>query len=68
MVNKDAKSYSYEIKCASKTEEATIDASTKIELEGKSGCQLKLGHNPTVRLYTEMVCEILGGKLACDLI
>ena len=68
LVNKDLKSYSYQVKCASKTKEAKIEASAKIKLEGKSGCQLKLGDGKAVKLFTEMVCEIQGGKLSCDLI
>ena len=68
LVNKDLKSYSYQIRCASKTEEAKIEASAKIKLEGKSGCQLKLGDRPAVKLFTEMVCEIQAGRLSCDLI
>ena len=37
-------------------------------MEGKSGCMIKLGDNDKVKLHTEMVCTIAGGKLTCDLL
>ena len=68
LVNKDDKSYDYELICGKKTEKHTIGAKATQELDEKSGCKLKLGDNKAKKLYTEMVCTIKEGKLSCDLL
>ena len=68
MHNQDAKSYNYQITCASKAETGQINASEKKKLKGKSGCHLKLESGKAVKLFTEMVCVIKEGKLSCSLI
>jgi hypothetical protein len=66
--NKDAQAHTYQIQCASKTEKGEIQASQEKKLKGKSGCKLTVGNSPPVKLFTEMICEIRGGKLSCELI
>jgi hypothetical protein len=68
LINKDTQSYEFQIKCGSKSETGRIAASAEKELDGKSGCKLKLGDNAVKKLFTEMVCTIKGGKLSCDLL
>ena len=68
LVNKDDQEHSYVLECGRKTEQHTIAAGTSQSLEGKSGCKLILGENKPTALYTEMVCNIEGGKLTCDLL
>lgn len=68
LVNKDDTDHDYELVCGKKTEEHTIGAGKSQELDGKSGCTLKLGKNKATKLYTEMVCTIEDGKLTCDLL
>lgn len=68
LVNEDSASHSYTLTCGKKVKKKDIAPGEKAELEGFSGCILKLGdHSET--LHTEMVCTIEGGgKLVCDLL
>jgi hypothetical protein len=68
LVNEDSSAHSYTLSCGKKDKKREIAPGEKAELEGFSGCTLKLGdHSET--LHTEMVCTIqAGGKLVCDLL
>jgi hypothetical protein len=68
LVNQDTVQHSYSLTCGKKVKEREIAPGEKAELEGFSGCTLKLGeHSET--LHTEMVCTIAaGGTLTCDLL
>ncbi len=68
LTNKDTVEYPYELVCGRKTEQHTLPAGATQSLEGKSGCELKLGDNEPTKLHTEMVCNVEAGKLTCDLI
>ena len=68
LINKDNRSYAYTLICGKKTEQGNIDAGSSKELEGKSGCSIKLDKNRTTKLHTEMVCTIKGTELTCDLL
>ncbi len=68
LTSKDTVDHPYELVCGRKTEQGTLPAGATQSLEGKSGCELKLGDNPPTKLHTEMVCTVEAGKLTCDLI
>ena len=68
LVNKDVQPYNYVISCGSKKERGSIGPNSNKEFVGKSGCTLKLENNAPEKLFTEMICTVVGGKLTCDLL
>ena len=68
LVNRDTRAYGYELACNAAVTKGVIEPGAKKSLKGYSGCRLKLGSNPPVKLHTEMVCTIERGTLSCDLL
>lgn len=68
LLNKDQQAHQYELQCGNKTAKKTIPAGGTQTLKNKSGCKIKLGNNPPVKLHTEMECTVNNGKLICDLL
>ncbi len=68
LVNQDSVEHAYTLTCGRKVDKRNLKPGEKVELEGFSGCVLKLDeHSET--LHTEMVCTVeKGGKLVCDLL
>jgi hypothetical protein len=68
LINKDGKDHPYTLTCNKKVEKKSIKPRDEHELEGKSGCKLKVGDNAPEKLFADMVCVIENGKVTCDLL
>jgi hypothetical protein len=68
VANRDNEVREVVITCGSKAEKLTLKANAVQELRGKPGCTIQIGDGKPIKLSTEMVCTISGGKISCDLL